>query len=126
MKPLIDYDHVAKRVKKLIIIDCQPSAYVDQVVLLGAHPGAVCVIAEFFQNGGNGLVCISFLPLLNKEGVFDHSRRIQVDANSEAVAQFSQCPHIGHTHRLTARHIHSARQADVGNVFSPFLFDQKL
>jgi len=103
-----------------------PSYSIDpSVVLLPAHPGAVGVAAKFFEDGRDGFVRIARFSLLDKEGVFDHPCRVQVDAEAVFVAQLPQCPHVGHAHRLATRHVHRAGKADVCDLLGPHAVDQR-
>ena len=86
VQSLVDNDHIAKRVEEVVVVDGQPPADVDQVVLLGAHPAAIGVAAELLQNVGNRLVRVPVLSLLDEVGILVHAGRIQVDADLVSIA----------------------------------------
>jgi hypothetical protein len=108
VQPFVDYHQVAQFIEQVGIVDRHPSADVHQAILLGAHPRAVGVGAELLQDGGNRRLRVPFFALLDEEGVFDHARRVEEDADAVPVAQCAQRPHIRHTHRLPASHVHRA------------------
>ncbi len=56
VQAFVDHDQVGGLLEEVLVVHGQPAADVDQVVLLGAHPGAVGVGAELLEDGGDGLV----------------------------------------------------------------------
>jgi hypothetical protein len=94
----------------------QPAADVDQVVLLGAHPGAIRIGAEFPEDGGNRLVLVAFLALLDKETIFSHARGIEIEADAVSIAESAQVAHVGHADRLAASHVDRTCQRDIGDL----------
>ena len=77
VEPLVDHDEVAQLLEDVPVVDRQPAADVDEVVLLGAHPGAVGVRAELEQDLGDRRVGVARLALLDEERVLDHARGVE-------------------------------------------------
>ena len=119
MKPFVYHNHIAQCVDEFLVVDRQPAANVDQIVLFGTHPSAIRVTAELVENGGDGFFFISLFTLLYKESVLHHAGGIKVDGDTVTVAERAQCPYVGHAHRLASRHVYGSRQADIGNVLRP-------
>ena len=90
VQPLVDDDQVAQLLEQSVVVHGQPAADVDQVVLLGAHPGAVGVGAELEQNLGDRLAGVARLALLDEERVLHHARGVEEDPDAVPVAQLAQ------------------------------------
>ena len=89
VQSFVDHHQVAQVVEQLGIAHRQPAADVDQVILLGAHPGPVGVAAELLEDLGDRLALVTRLPLLDEKGVFVHAGGVQVDAHAVAVAELA-------------------------------------
>ena len=118
VQPLEDDDPVAQLFKQLLIVDGQPAADVDQVVLLAAHPRPVGVVAKLLQDGGDGLVGVPLFALLDEQGVLDGARGVQIELQSVVIAEGAQLADVGHADRLAAGHVDRGRETDVGYAVS--------
>ena len=71
------------------------------------------------------LVRVALLALLDEEGVLHHARGIEEEPDAVLAAERAQGLHVRHAHRLAARHVHGAGQADVGDLAGAALGDQR-
>ena len=108
------------------VVDCQPAADVDEVILLGAHPGGVGVTAKFCENFGDGFARIAFFAFLNEIGIFHHACRIEINLDAVLVAQGAQGFDVRHADGLSACHVDRASHADVGDIVRANFVDQCL
>ena len=75
---------------------------------------------------GDRLVRVPGFALLDEERVLHHPGRVQEEPYSVPVAERPEGAHAGHAHRLAARHVDGAGQADVGDLPGAFAGDQAL
>ncbi len=109
-----------------VVVQREPAADIDQRVFLAAHRAAVGIGTELPQDGGNVLIPIAGLTLLNEIGVLDRPRRIQHHADSMTMGELAHLAHIRHRYGLAAGHVHGARHANIGNAFGTDFLYQRL
>ena len=108
------------------VVDRQPAADVDEVILLGTHPCGIGVTAKFQKNFSNGFACISFFTFLNEIGIFHHAGGIEINLDAVLVAQGAQGFDVCHADGLSACHVDRASHADVGDIVRADFVDQCL
>ena len=125
VQPFEDHHQVAQLFEKVPVVHGQPAADVDQIIFLGAHPRAVAVTAKLLQNLRDGLVGVSGFAFLNEEGILHQARGVEEDLDAVLIAQRAQRLDVLHAHRLAARHVDGAGQADVRDLVRAFALDQR-
>ncbi len=55
MQSLVYHHHVAGFIEDLVVVHRQPAANVNEAIFLGAHPGAIGVVAEFLEDISDGV-----------------------------------------------------------------------
>ena len=112
----VDHHQVARGLEAVFVVEGEPAADVDQVVLPGAHPGAVGVAAELLQNLGDALAGVPRLALLHEVGVLHHPGGVEVGADAVAVGERPHRLDVFRADRLAAGHVDRAGHADVGDL----------
>ncbi|MBF8289998.1 MAG: hypothetical protein HW391_966 [Chloroflexi bacterium] len=124
VKALVDDDEIAQLLEDVPVVNCQPTADVDEVVLLGAHPGAVRVRAELEEDLGDRLPGVARLALLDEQGVLHHPGRVEQEPDAAQTTERTKLANVRHAHRLAAGHVDGARQRHVRDPGSAHLLDE--
>ena len=115
MQAFVHDDEVARFFIESRIVECEPTADVDQRVLLPAHCAAIAVRTELFEDIGDAAFPVAGFALLDKICILDSARRVQKNANAMTARQLPHFTHIRHRHGLATGHVDGGGHADIGD-----------
>jgi hypothetical protein len=124
VEPFVDDDEIARLLEHLRVVQREETSDVDQEVLLGAHRAAVGQGAHLLQDRSDRPLPHPRFPLLDEPRIFDRSRRVEDDADPEALAERADGAQVRHRDRLPPGHVDRRRHGNVRNPRRPDAFDE--